>query len=105
MNAKFGVDVFNIYEVTYNPTTTTLTPWINGVAGPTATVAPGTALSASQSFRLFFGSGLDGKLCEVLVFNEALNTPDRQRVEGYLATKWDLQALLPTGHPYYKVKI
>ena len=99
----FGINAFNIYGVTYAGST--LTPWINGVAGPTASVAPGTALTASQRFRLFFGSGLDGKLCEVLVFNESLNTADRQRVEGYLATKWDLQSLLPTGHPYYKVKI
>jgi hypothetical protein len=40
-------------------------------------------------------------LCsEVLVINSALSTADRQRIEGYLAWKWGLQANLPADHPY-----
>ena len=104
---SWGVNAFNIYEVTYNPASGWLYSYINGQGETGASLINlyGTALTESQKFRLFPGSGLDGKLCEVLVFNETLNTQDRQRVEGYLATKWDLQSLLPTGHPYYKVKI
>jgi len=104
---SWGVNAFNIYEVTYNPASGWLYSYINGQGETGASLINlyGTALTESQWFRLFPGTGLDGKLCEVLVFNETLNTQDRQRVEGYLATKWDLQSLLPTGHPYYKVKI
>jgi hypothetical protein len=42
----------------------------------------------------------DGAVNEVLVFNRALSTDDRQTVEGYLAWKWGLQGNLPTAHPY-----
>lgn len=46
-------------------------------------------------------------LGEILIVNQALSDADRQRVEGYLAHKWDailgvttLVAALPSGHPY-----
>jgi VCBS repeat-containing protein len=46
-------------------------------------------------------------LGEVLIINQELSDADRQRVEGYLAHKWDailgvttLVAALPSGHPY-----
>ena len=35
-----------------------------------------------------------------IVIGNSLSTNDRQRVEGYLAHKWGLTALLPAGHPY-----
>ena len=37
---------------------------------------------------------------EVIVYNTALSTLDRQTVEGYLAWKWGMNASLPTNHPY-----
>jgi hypothetical protein len=37
---------------------------------------------------------------ELLIFNVALNTSQRQQIEGYLAWKWGLQANLPSTHPY-----
>ena len=37
---------------------------------------------------------------EILIFNDALNDTDRQRVEGYLAHKWDLVQELDDYHPY-----
>lgn len=45
----------------------------------------------------------DGKICEVLVFNEEISISDRQLVEGYLAHKWATWPRLPTTHPYYSV--
>jgi hypothetical protein len=37
---------------------------------------------------------------EIVVSNAALTTADRQKLEGYLAWKWGLEASLPVDHPY-----
>ena len=53
-----------------------------------------------------FGQRADGQgsttsyLCEVILYNSALTTDQRQQVEGYLTWKWNLQSTLPTSHPY-----
>jgi hypothetical protein len=50
------------------------------------------------------GSGTSywlGNISEVILFNSALSTSQRQQIEGYLAWKWGLQKNLPTSHPYY----
>lgn len=44
--------------------------------------------------------GWCGDLAEVVIFNSALSTSDRQKVEGYLAHKWGLQSTLPADHPH-----
>ena len=42
----------------------------------------------------------DAQVAEMLVYNTAASTLNRQKCEGYLAWKWGLQANLPSGHPY-----
>jgi hypothetical protein len=42
----------------------------------------------------------NGYYAEVLYFNVQLSEANRQKIEGYLAWKWGLQALLPGGHPH-----
>jgi hypothetical protein len=42
----------------------------------------------------------DAYISEVIVCNTDLSTQDRQKLEGYLAWKWGLEADLPSGHPY-----
>lgn len=42
----------------------------------------------------------DGAIAEIVLFSTVLSTADREKVEGYLAWKWGLQANLPTGHTY-----
>ncbi len=39
-------------------------------------------------------------LSELVVTTTNTQTADRQKLEGYLAWKWGLQANLPVGHPY-----
>ena len=42
---------------------------------------------------------LVGKIGELIVYNTALNTSQRQQVESYLGQKWGLTASLISGHP------
>jgi hypothetical protein len=44
--------------------------------------------------------GGDYKWGEILIFNDALDDSNRQRVEGYLAHKWNLVHELDDYHPY-----
>lgn len=41
-----------------------------------------------------------GDLAEMIIFDRALTTSERQQVEGYLAWKWGLETALPAAHPY-----
>lgn len=42
----------------------------------------------------------DKYISEVIGLNAKLNDSDRQKLEGYMAWKWGLEAELPAGHPY-----
>jgi hypothetical protein len=37
---------------------------------------------------------------EIIMFDNLLSDVDRQTIEGYLATKFNLQSYLPSSHPY-----
>ena len=51
-------------------------------------------------FYIDAGNNMVGNIAEVIVFNSQLATAARQKVEGYLAWRWDLKNLLPSGHPH-----
>lgn len=42
----------------------------------------------------------DKYISEVVCYNTKLSTIDRQKLEGYMAWKWGLEAELPASHPY-----
>lgn len=76
--------------------------YLNGTAGTTV------ASSGNFNYSTYFiGStvgeqnvtALSGTIGEVLLYNTALTDPQREKVEGYLAQKWGLQANLPAGSP------
>jgi hypothetical protein len=74
--------------------------WKNGNIGTPASLGgvASNALSTIGSLQgLFF---LNGFISEMVVTNGVLSTTDRQRLEGYLAHKWGLEANLPAGHPF-----
>ena len=80
----------------------TETGYINGVSqgsatGPTTTGQDAFTLGASNASSGF----LNGYIYEIIMFNTALTTTQRQQVEGYLAWKWGLQGSLPSSHPSY----
>ena len=75
----------------------------SSVTNFTISTTPGTATNLMVGARLI-GGGLRGSffgnICEIIVYNIALSSAQRQTIEGYLAQKWGLTANLPAGHPY-----
>ncbi|MDA8774178.1 hypothetical protein N9N13_00495, partial [Opitutales bacterium] len=68
--------------------------WINGkVVG-----SDSDAASASAFDKI--GESFSGEIAEVLVYNESVNSVNRQKIEGYLAHKWGLTSELDPIHPY-----
>lgn len=89
-----------------------------GNSGPLSLYLNGVCLGTRQSSRLdpavlagkdmLIGmrdrttvSGVfDGEIAEILMYEGALSDADRQKVEGYLAHKYNLDGNLPASHPY-----
>lgn len=42
-------------------------------------------------------------IAEIIIYNTALTNSQRQQIEGYLAWKWGLRALLPSSNPYVNI--
>lgn len=62
----------------------------------------GGATGSIQSFLADPGTDhMTGGLYEIMNFTSTLTTSDRQKVEGYLAWKYGVQANLPVSHPYF----
>ena len=59
---------------------------------PLSGVHIGSLYNATQYFV--------GDVGDIIIYNGVLSTEDRQKVEGFLAWKWDLQSSLPSDHPY-----
>jgi hypothetical protein len=77
------------------------------ISGNTTTIKS-TAYSSNLLYNFFtLGSAPSrndnaaGYMSEIIIYNKALSTTDRQKIEGYLAWKWGIQAILPNTHPYY----
>jgi len=62
----------------------------------------GTGVSAGSQASIGSNTNSEpftGTINEIIIYNAALGTTDRQNVEGYLAQKWGLTASLISGHP------
>lgn len=78
------------------------TQFIHGANGGSDT--PSTRLQASGGNTLGITSNnyfFNGTIKEVLVYDTKHSTAERQKIEGYLAWKWDTNYSLPTTHPYF----
>lgn len=74
------------------------TPFSEGTLNVTLNTGATTATLGNQSAG---GSlGLQGIMCEAVIYTGSLSTFQRQQVEGYLAWKWGLQTNLPVTQPY-----
>jgi hypothetical protein len=89
--------------------------WINGTAQsagnlltryttPTVHVIQATAgVQANQFQDRNFNRFFYGTYAELILVSDVLSTLNRQKIEGYLAHKWGLEANLPSDHPYKTV--
>ena len=79
--------------------------YINGKllgSGASFGVAPenNIFIGASKNKDSFF----TGKISEIIVYNKPLSVIERQKIEGYLGWKWNLNNDFPNNHPYKKSK-
>ena len=95
----------NIFAYTSAPTI--ISASINGTSGSGASsqdartnTAQGFAIGAEWGGSSYANIATTSTIYEVVVYNTALTTPQRQQIEGYLAWKWGLQASLPGDHLY-----
>jgi len=85
---------------------TNCTSYVNGTSGtPVASTGNFGITTYAIGVDVLSGGGafFTGYIGEVLVYNSALTTSERQLIEGYLAWKWGINAQLPTSHPYYSI--
>jgi hypothetical protein len=77
--------------------------WQNGALTPTISTTKTGTITANQlsiGYKANGGVYTSGNEYEIIMFNSAISTSQRQTIEGYLAQKWGLTAGLPAGHPY-----
>jgi surface protein len=77
--------------------------WLDGASDntPTSIVLPSSGtFSDSLIGKDQYNDYFDGAIAEIIVCDSALSTTNREKVEGYLAWKWGMEADLPSGHPY-----
>jgi hypothetical protein len=75
-----------------------------GTEHPTGTFIPQGTGIIRVGVGYFSGdtaaSAMRGRISEIVMSASPWATDDRQRLEGYLAWKWGLEANLPVDHPY-----
>jgi len=79
---------------------------IVSVNGTTASFSGLSLTSANNATWFMFGDARQTYTTDVIIkefagYNVALTASQRQQMETYLAWKWGLQSLLPSGHPGY----
>ena len=93
--APYNGDTTFLYT-SYNDGSTMGSAMNGATTYTTNTVYPFAANSVINQFLLYGPTTVS----ELVMYNTVLSIPERQKVEGYLAWKWGLQANLPAGHPY-----
>jgi len=64
----------------------------------TITNTPYVLGTSTNQYSVFTSSNFH--VNEIITYNRAISTTERQEIEGYLAWKWNLVNFLPIGHPY-----
>jgi len=92
-----------ILMATRGPSTVSI--YRNGVVLSNASASGSFTSTSAQRFGIgTYSAGYSRtNVSELIIYNFALSTSQRQQVEGYLANKWGLTSLLATTHPFYKI--
>jgi hypothetical protein len=80
--------------------------WKDGSAGTLASSASSGTFAITKygvGGGAYIGEFWSGSIGEVIIYNTALSTSDRQQVEGYLSHKWRLYSSLPSNHLYKSI--
>tara|TARA_R100000655_G_scaffold46391_1_gene83307 strand:+ start:4357 stop:5934 length:1578 start_codon:yes stop_codon:yes gene_type:complete len=90
--------------VTASRVSATCNGFVNGSSMTTTGTTNTGSISNSSVFDIgataVGGNPMTGDIAEILVGGATLTTANREKVEGYLAWKYGLQANLPDGHTY-----
>ena len=78
----------------------TFSPFVNG---SNKTALSGTTAAATGIYVGGPTNRFNGSISELIIFNSTLTTGQCQQVEGYLASKWNIQSNLVSTHSYNKV--
>lgn len=74
------------------------TVYINGVAGTTPSTDSYNQTVTTVTIGRGDGFGITGQIGEILVYTGTMGQTDQQKIESYLAQKWNLTAQLPLTH-------
>ena len=89
-----------ISQTSANGVNFTLSNFASGSLYGTQTYGTGVSAGSQASIGSNTnGEPFTGTINEIIIYNAALSTTDRQKVEAYLAQKWALTSSLPAGHP------
>ena len=101
--------VHHIFEAV-QPNAATVNLFRDGTAGTGNPYTFSPSATVPVNFNGFSIGSLQGpavvnyysniEISEAIISYTALSTTDRQKLEGYLAWKWGLEANLPADHPY-----
>ena len=78
----------------------TVQTYTDGVLQSTDTVTMASLTSFTLHGYLNGGDCANGRSCELVIVSSILSITNRQKMEGYLAHKWNLAGNLPVDHPY-----
>ena len=73
-----------------------------GTLGNSTRLSTATTLTIGRSFG---ANQYNGTIFEMIGFVGELTTIQQQQIEGYLASKWGLQANLPNDHPFRTIRL
>jgi hypothetical protein len=106
-------DLYNpsmsVFTLGVNYAGDTINEWSNGSANTITkkqTLNPSNG-DSNSTYVLFIGSRGGGEtkftgfFYEIIIYNVALSNAEREKIEGYLAWKWNLRTFLPSNHPYF----
>jgi hypothetical protein len=111
---SYTANTWRIYGFVVNRSAGTVNAYQNGVSISSGTFTVDTTTNLTTAYPMAIGAhnnssgtlsppqaGLyfDGSIGEILVYSTALTQQQRQKVEGYLSSKWGLQSVLLSGAP------